>query len=56
MENKQLSKELEKLVKPLQEWIFKNYHPHAKVIVDSTMAELVEGQMCVRNKDIENRG
>jgi len=31
------------LVKPLMIWLKANYHPHVKVIVEPTIAELVEG-------------
>jgi hypothetical protein len=31
--------------KPLIEWLNQNCHPHTKVIVDQTQAELVEGQI-----------
>jgi hypothetical protein len=37
--------EFEKAAKPLIEWLNENCHPHMKVIVDHTHAELVEGQM-----------
>lgn len=35
--------ELEELTRPLIKWLNNNYHPHVKVIVDPTSAELVEG-------------
>lgn len=34
----------EDAVKTLMKWLADNHHPHMKVIVDSTCAELVEGQ------------
>ena len=40
-----LAKELEVASKPLIEFINKNFHPHAKVIVDCSGAELLEGCM-----------
>ena len=39
----QKREDLIKLTTPLIEWLNKNYHPHVKVIVDPTTAELVEG-------------
>ena len=30
---------------PLMKWLAENCHPHAKVIMHSTCAELVEGEM-----------
>jgi len=38
----------ENAAKPLVKWINENSHPHAQVIVNSVMAELVEGQMLVK--------
>lgn len=35
--------ELVAVCKPLMEWLGKNCHPHVKVLVDSEVAELVEG-------------
>ena len=32
-----------KAAEPLMKWISENIHPHARVIVDSTRAELLEG-------------
>jgi len=31
------------LCKPLNEWLQKNYHPHAKIIIETNYAEIVEG-------------
>ena len=33
------------LASPLMKWLAENHHPHMKVIVDSTMCEMVEGVM-----------
>lgn len=35
--------EFELLVKPLIEWLNKNYHPHTKILVEQTRAEILEG-------------
>ena len=37
--------EFRKLCKPLNEWLRKNYHPHAKIIIDCESAEVVDGAM-----------
>jgi hypothetical protein len=36
-------RELEKLTKPLMQWLADNCHPHVKAIVDSENMELMEG-------------
>lgn len=46
----QAMKELEMLSAPLIEWLNKNYHPHAKIIIDCDSAEVVIGEMTVRNE------
>ena len=35
--------ELQSLIKPLQQWLNDNCHPHMKVVADSESAELMEG-------------
>jgi hypothetical protein len=40
--------ELRSLVRPLQEWLNKNCHPHVKAIVDSENMELMEGVTTVQ--------
>lgn len=35
--------ELEELTRPLIKWLNDNYHPHVKLIIDPTSAELLEG-------------
>lgn len=37
-------KTFEEAVKPLMKWLADNYHPHMKVLVDSTTAERLEDQ------------
>ena len=36
----QQRKELENLARPMIEWLAENFDPHAKLIIDSTSAEL----------------
>jgi hypothetical protein len=43
MNKEQIQKEFEELAKPLVVFLQKNYHPHAKIIIDCTSAEIVEG-------------
>ncbi|MCP5003710.1 MAG: hypothetical protein GY941_07115 [Planctomycetes bacterium] len=35
--------EFEKVVKPVIKWLNENGHPHTKIIIDLTTAEMVEG-------------
>lgn len=37
--------EFETAARPMIEWLNKNCHPHVKVIITTTDAELVEGQL-----------
>lgn len=39
----ELRKEFEQMTKPLNEWLQKNFSPHAKVIITSDSAEVCEG-------------
>ncbi|EOE5319655.1 hypothetical protein ACKGF9_001715 [Providencia rettgeri] len=41
MNNKDGS-EFEKVTKPLMKYLAENYHPHVKVVVDSSSAEIIE--------------
>ncbi len=43
MNKEQLQKQFRELAQPLVEFLQKNYHPHAKIIIDCTSAEIVEG-------------
>lgn len=43
MEKEQLQKRFRELAQPLVEFLQKNYHPHAKIIIDCSSAEIVEG-------------
>jgi len=43
----QLQSEFKELCKPLNSWLQKNYHPHAKIIIETDHAEIVEGAMAV---------
>lgn len=40
---KERNDELEKLTRPLMEWLCENYHPHVMITVTSTSAQLFEG-------------
>lgn len=42
--------QLEKVVRPVIEWLRKNCNPHTSIIVDTTNAELVEGIASVGTK------
>ena len=44
--SKEVIKEFFELCKPLNEWLQKNYHPHARIIIEFDNAEVVEGDMC----------
>jgi len=42
---------LAKLVRPLQEWLNSNCHPHVKVIMDSETVELMEGTVSIKRTE-----
>lgn len=42
---------LEVAARPLIQYLNENHHPHTKVIVDPTSAEVVEGTMCIQNNE-----
>lgn len=42
-----MEKTFDEVVKPVMEWLEKNKHPHTKIIIDSTSAEMVEGVECI---------
>jgi len=46
-------KEFEELCKPLNRWLQKNYHPHARIIIETDHAEVVEGAMAVQFEVID---
>ena len=43
MNKEKIHEEFRELAKPMVEFLQKNFHPHAKVIIDCTSAEIVEG-------------
>jgi hypothetical protein len=45
--NKEQIEALEQAAKPLMKFLAENFHPHAKVIVESNKAEIVEGSATV---------
>ena len=47
----QQRKELVTAAKPLMEWLGNNCHPHCTVLVDSQVAELVEGLATAHRKE-----
>ena len=42
-EREQKVKEFQELCRPLNDWLQKNYHLHAKIIIETDHAEIVEG-------------
>lgn len=42
-------KQFEDVVTPVIAWLCENMHPHAKVIIDCTTVELVEGTLGFQN-------
>ncbi|WP_368890394.1 hypothetical protein [Morganella morganii] len=49
--NQKHESEFEKVVKPLMKYLSENYHPHVKVIVDSSSAEVVEVHSSISTND-----
>lgn len=43
--------EFEKLAKPLIKYLNDHFHPHVKIIIDGTSAEIVEGQMAFTTEE-----
>ena len=43
--------EFEEKVRPLMEWLGKEFHPHVKVVVDYSDAEILESSMAFRTED-----
>ncbi len=41
--------ELKELAKPLVDLLYRDYHPHAKIIIDQGNVEIVEGTISVPN-------
>jgi len=46
---KEQIEELKEASKPLMKFLAENFHPHVKVIVDSTDAEFVEASARIKN-------
>lgn len=44
-------KKLEEAAKPLMKFLSENFHPHVKVIVESTSAEFLEASCTVKCDD-----
>lgn len=45
MEKEELNKEFRELAEPLVRFLQKNYHPHAKIIINYDSAEIVVGEI-----------
>ena len=43
MNKEKIREEFRELAKPMVEFLQKNFYPHARVIIDYTSAEIVEG-------------
>ena len=48
------SESFRKMAEPLNLWLQKNYHPHARIIIDCDTAEVVEGAEVERFDSIYN--
>jgi hypothetical protein len=51
MTQKQRQEEFEKVVRPVIEFLCKNYHPHCTIIIDQANAELLEGEIILHTED-----
>ncbi len=51
MSNEEKQRSFEDAAKPLIKWLAENVHPHHSVIVTSTHAELLEGQMVCKTDE-----
>lgn len=38
-------------VRPVMKWLAENCHPHMKIVIESNVAELVEGQKIIVTDD-----
>jgi len=47
MFDEQKFNELEKLAKPLQDWLMANFNPHCRIEIDYQGAEVLSGEMHV---------
>ncbi len=48
---KEQKKEFEEKVRPLMEWMGKNFDPHVKAIIDYSDAEILQSSMMFRTED-----
>lgn len=46
-----MDEEFKKVIEPVMKYLAENHHPHVKIIVDSTNAELVEGLWSHNNSE-----
>ena len=49
--NEELRSSFESVCRPLIQWLAENIHPHHKVIVTSTSAELMQGESVVYTEE-----
>ncbi|CAI1020597.1 hypothetical protein [Serratia ficaria] len=49
--SKEKQESFEAVAKPLIKWLAENVHPHHAVIVTSTHAELLEGEIAVETEE-----
>mgnify|MGYP001572394591 CR=1 FL=1 len=43
MTQEENQKAFEEIVRPVMKWLAENQHPHVKIIIESNVAEMVEG-------------
>lgn len=48
---KEQQKSFEEAARPLIKWLNENSHPHACVLVDTMMAELLSGEMVFKTEE-----
>jgi hypothetical protein len=48
-EREKTREELKEAVKPLVDFLYNHYDPHTRIIVDEEGAEVLCGDMCIKN-------
>lgn len=51
MDEEEVQKEFEALVRPLIDFLNRKGHPHMRIIIDTTSAQIVEGVRCFHTED-----
>ena len=46
-ENQEKYKGFDEAVRPAMKWLAENCHPHMKIVIESNVAELLEGQKTI---------